>query len=154
MSNTLKSPTTDQYLRANRFSYYLEKTVASTPEDRARYAAAMYGAGKYNMLLLNNTAVHAAPIFVQELFNAMNKRAVGEDAAGANLVPFLHLLPRTWRESEQQLQIAQFQIASGVLQAFAFIACFGLVFIVVEKEAEIKTQQFVNGVFLGVSCPR
>jgi ABC-type multidrug transport system ATPase subunit len=130
-----------------KYSYYLEETVKSTAADRSRYAAAAYGMGSYNLLLLNTTGVHVAPIFTQELYNAMNRRGLdSEDDAGGSLTAFVHPLPRTYSESIEQIQQAQFTIAVGILEAFAFVSCFGLVFIVVEKEMEIKTQQFVNGV--------
>jgi hypothetical protein len=70
---------------------------------------------------------------------------VGEQRRGERM-PVMKPLPYTDAERTRQLTFRSFPLAFYICLSFAFVSVFGLVFIVLEKETEVKLHQFINGV--------
>lgn len=86
------------------------------------------------------------PIYINEFYNILS-RSQGKNA---ERYAYLQPLPLT---SEQRLQEMNNQIFVMILLlvlSFAFVSIFGLVFVVFEKEAEVKLHQFINSVEIKV----
>ena len=58
----------------------------------------------------------------------------------------MHLLPRTAYERTEAFNGEVFGFVFFIMLSFAFVSVFGLVFIVFEKESEVKLHQFINSV--------
>ncbi|CAD7957724.1 unnamed protein product [Amoebophrya sp. A25] len=125
-----------------QMDYWLERQVPNAAPDEAKYGAFMLGKDKTGLIKVNGTGIHASPIFLQEFHNA----AARSDGRGGERVPYLHPLPTTPAERLAELNNSAFVLGMGIILSFGFVSCFGMVFIVEEKESEVKVQQYVNGV--------
>lgn len=149
-SETRQMPAHLSYVQ--RFQWWLDETVSYNADDKARYGAVLFGRGKEVLIQTNLTGIHAAPIHLQEFFNAATKfgRKLSSNEYDhektAERVPYLHPLPKTASEKEQQMNVSAFAVSLYTMISFAFVSGFSLVFIVMEKEAEVKLHQFINGV--------
>ena len=65
-------------------------------------------------------------------------------------MPYLHSLPYSKRERNQILNQQMFIMVILMVLSFAFVSVFSLVFIVFEKESEVKLHQFINSVSISV----
>ena len=124
------------------FNFALEETVKDQPTDKARFGGYLFGSGQEVQIQVNHTAVHAGPIFLNLLYNYLLK---ADDKDGTISLGF-HPLPLTAVEKEFLLNFQSFVITFNIMISFAFVSSFALTFVVMEKEIEIKAQQFVNGV--------
>jgi hypothetical protein len=55
----------------------------------------------------------------------------------------MHTLPLTMSEKLEQLNFESFAIAFNIMVSLAFVSSFGLVYIVMEKETEVKAMQYL-----------
>ena len=130
-----------------KLDYHMERLVRDTDEYKARYGAYVLGPDQNFAVMTNGTGIHALPIFVQELYNSAAAKITG---VTGRRVAFVHPLPLTQVERSNQLNQQTFILGMGIVISFAFVSCFSLVFIVDEREMEIKTQQYINGVRIQV----
>ncbi|CAD7957016.1 unnamed protein product [Amoebophrya sp. A25] len=150
-------PTIDQKNASRRLVFALEDAVKGRPFDSSAYGAMMFAENKNVMLHVNHTGYHSAPIMLQYFYNYLarfdmeqSSSRVGRSGSSPSPSPAvdvaIHPLPQTDHQKAFRLRFQSFSIAFNVMISFAFVSCFSLTFIVMEKELEIKTQQFINGV--------
>eukprot|EP00391_Amoebophrya_sp_Ameob2_P006708 CAMPEP_0178983870 /NCGR_PEP_ID=MMETSP0795-20121207/1298_1 /TAXON_ID=88552 /ORGANISM="Amoebophrya sp., Strain Ameob2" /LENGTH=2833 /DNA_ID=CAMNT_0020674687 /DNA_START=350 /DNA_END=8852 /DNA_ORIENTATION=+ len=143
-------PTEEQRNSSRRFVYSLENEIKYRDPDTAAYGAILFAEHKNVLLHVNHTGYHAAPIMLQYFYNYLAAQYTDPATGQAHLRPktklAIHPLPQTADEKDFRLRFQSFSIAFNVMISFAFVSCFSLVFVVSEKESEIKAQQFINGV--------
>jgi hypothetical protein len=145
-------------------SYALERRVAGDDYYKSTYSSWLFSNSSGVTLLINNTGVHASGVYVQEYFNAIMASAYrnrhsnrgklvlddGNLTDDRDTVPQLtahaHPFPVNQHQRDMLLQLQTAAIAFNIMIAFGFVSAFGMVFVVMEKELEIKIQQFINGV--------
>eukprot|EP00924_Labyrinthula_sp_SR-Ha-C_P016702 maker-scaffold_6-snap-gene-12.1-mRNA-1 protein AED:0.16 eAED:0.16 QI:0/0/0/1/1/1/3/0/2699 len=105
-------------------------------------------------LLVNTTALHAIPIGVNEINQALLRSSLTNASIG-NILPSItvtnHPLPRTSQDQQILQAIIAFITAIFALLAFAFIPGPMISYAVMEKEesVQIKHLQFVSGTSIG-----
>lgn len=124
-----------------KYSWWLEEEVVDRDLDKVVYGSYIFAEEKNVNIQINNTGIHALPIHLQELYESVSRSAGNKGKSKVKM----HTLPLTNSQREQQLNFQTFSIAINVNLAFAFVSSFGLMFIVMEKEGEIKLHQFING---------
>lgn len=65
-------------------------------------------------------------------------------------VATLHILPQTPSEKQRAFNFTIIGTVFFIMISFGFVSIFGLVFIVFEKESEVKLHQFINSVEIRV----
>jgi len=149
-SLTAAAPKWVQYVaELRKLDYWLEENTKTTKADEAKYGAFLLARDSSStppkispVIKVNATGIHAAPIYLQQFHDASARNA----GQHGERIPYLHPLPTTAAEKIAELNDAAFELGMGIILSFGFVSCFGLVFIVEEKEKEIKVQQYVNGV--------
>ncbi len=155
----------DAYTKSTRrtfvqkYQWHLENEVENKPTYECDYGFFMFttnanseygvSAAQYDSeaLILNNmTARHGGPLFVNKFYNAVAK---SQGKKGDRIV-YTQALPMTNRERQLRVNESVFQFTFFIIVAFSFVSIFGLVFIVFEKEAEVKLHQFINSVEIKV----
>ncbi|CAD7964725.1 unnamed protein product [Amoebophrya sp. A120] len=122
--------------------YWLEHNTKQTKKEESKYGAFLISEKNNVVIKVNGTGIHAPAIFLQQYHNA----AARDAGKHGRRIPYLHPLPTTAAERTAELNDAAFVLGMGIVLSFGFVSCFALVFIVEEKEKEVKVQQFVNGV--------
>lgn len=157
--------------------------LSATPFVRTnRYGALLFGTNNTALLLVNTTAAHGSPVYLQLFLNlalqasrrGSNQQGpivkkgptsiqTGTANSGSSLLPkqakyltaqpqppptiigAVHPLPVNYRTRKLLMNLQSFAIAFAIMISFGFVSAFAMVFIVQEKEEEIKIQQFING---------
>ncbi|CAD7927551.1 unnamed protein product [Amoebophrya sp. A120] len=151
---TSRIPTAEQKNSSIRFVYALEDQIQYRKPDESAYGGVLLADNRNVLLHVNHTGYHAAPIMLQYFYNYVASTVYVKDpATGVEQTLHhgmtdlgVHPLPQTADEKDFRLRFQSFAIAFNVMISFAFVSCFSLVFVVMEKESEIKAQQFINGV--------
>jgi ATP-binding cassette subfamily A (ABC1) protein 3 len=135
--------------------YNMSAYLIDTPKSdlNAMKGSTLYGAvtlaGETNQsqliynILLNNSAIHAAGIFVNEVHQSYLQ--VISSVNTAVITTHNHPLPQTYKQENQSQTANAFVVALFWIIAFCFIPASFVVFVVKERELKAKHQQIISG---------
>lgn len=114
--------------------------------SRNSFASFLFSKQDYTAILINGSALHGAPTFVQLFFDALRTAAGVSENSITKVSAHLHPLPLPPSETARLFDLQAFVIAFNLMIAFGFVSAFSLTFIVTERQQETKLQQYINGV--------
>jgi ATP-binding cassette subfamily A (ABC1) protein 3 len=103
-------------------------------------------------VMVNTTAQHAGPIFVNLANSALLQSSPGGGGAGASIAARSHPLPYTPFQAANVLATQGFAITQVLLLSLAFVTPAFIQFVVREREVKAKHQQLISGVSIPAYC--